>query len=482
MERYLLMNKDAKAASAILEAGPEGERLRMERVFGALPIGLKAGTLTRWAENRMASRHSRHLRELMRACRCDTLGGFLRATHAASTIDTFWIKGEEEPVSWQQVSPYRNAFNRSVSRIAFGVPGTLDLDASTVSPELTTDGSFQKCFQRETGMIYLYKRGTTGAANAGLGPYGEFLASEIAGKVCGEAVPYDLVRLYGVVSSRCALFTSEQNGYVPMSAMTRSTTPGHLLQFFAGLSEEAEERFREMLVLDAILFNTDRHLGNFGVLVNNDTARPLRMAPVFDFNLSLFPYAMEEELQDPGDLLIKYVPVLGSDFTRTAQQAMTQRIRDRVKGLEGFRFSFQGDEKFSQSRIRLLEEIIGRQVDALLSQDGLQTRDVFVPARQIQKERKAQEAAKRLDRAYALLSCRKGFFVSVIQDTDTQAICLESSEDADENPSVYLDFLRNTAEAFQDGMRISEQTLPLDYRDAIQAAGPYLGRAPGTPQ
>lgn len=101
MERYLLMNKDAKAASAILEAGPEGERLRMERVFGALPIGLKAGTLTRWAENRMASRHSRHLRELMRACRCDTLGGFLRATHAASTSDTFWIKGEEEPVSWQ---------------------------------------------------------------------------------------------------------------------------------------------------------------------------------------------------------------------------------------------------------------------------------------------------------------------------------------------------------------------------------------------
>ena len=72
--------------------------------------------------------------------------------------------------------------------------------------------------------------------------------------------------------------------------------------------------------------------------------------------------------------------------------------------------------------------------------------------------------------------------MSVIQDTDTQAICLESSEDADESPSVYLDFLRNTAEAFQDGMRISEQTLPLDYRDAIQAVGPYLGRAPGTPQ
>ena len=33
--------------------------------------------------------------------------------------------------------------------------------------------------------------------------------------------------------------------------------------------------------------NTDRHLGNFGALIDNDTMSITRMAPVFDNNRSL---------------------------------------------------------------------------------------------------------------------------------------------------------------------------------------------------
>ena len=42
-----------------------------------------------------------------------------------------------------------------------------------------------------------------------------------------------------------------------------------------------------MCILDALILNTDRHSGNFGVLYRNDTMQVQKMAPVFDSNRSL---------------------------------------------------------------------------------------------------------------------------------------------------------------------------------------------------
>lgn len=56
--------------------------------------------------------------------------------------------------------------------------------------------------------------------------------------------------------------------------------------------------FRRMVVLDALIINDDRHLGNHGVLIDNDTQEIVRMAPVFDHNQALLPYAEEEEFEN----------------------------------------------------------------------------------------------------------------------------------------------------------------------------------------
>lgn len=477
MEKYILMNKDKPVASAMMEQESIGSDLRIEKVLGKLPIGLDEHTLTQWLENRKASKHNHHLRALMQECHCDTLDGFIRVTHAASINDTFWIKQADKPMSWQQVSLYRNDFDKSISRLAFEGLGIPDVELSSTSPELTTDGSFRKCFRKEEGEIFLYKRGTSEASNAGLEPYSEVLASEIAKQVCNNSVSYELVTLHDEISSRCKLFTDEKYGYVPMSAFTRDTTPAQLLRFMRSLSEESEESFRAMLVCDAIIFNTDRHLGNVGVLVDNDTVQPIKMAPVFDYNLSLFPYASVAELQAPGDMLLAYTPIIGNDFTRIAQQAMTDEIRNRVKGLEGFQFSYRGDANFPEARIKLLEKIVDQQIDAVLSRNILHTKDVFIPVQHLQREQQTAEAEKRLDAAYEVLDRIDGFIISVTQDSGNQMICMEPSDEDTSNPSVYIDFIKNTVQAEQDGMRISEQTLPQNYKDALNAIGWYIGRA-----
>lgn len=122
-----------------------------------------------------------------------------------------------------------------------------------------------------------------------------------------------------------------------------------------------------MLVLDAITFNADRHYGNFGVLIDNDTLKPLTMAPVFDLNKALLPHFTDDELQHAEDKLSGYEPALGNDFTILGQGAMTDSIREKLSGLRGFQFSFRGDDFFPESRVKALENIVNWQIEAVLS-------------------------------------------------------------------------------------------------------------------
>ena len=56
--------------------------------------------------------------------------------------------------------------------------------------------------------IYLYKGGSSGAANTGNEPYSEYYACQIAQAMGLNSVNYDLKRWKGILASKCKLFTS----------------------------------------------------------------------------------------------------------------------------------------------------------------------------------------------------------------------------------------------------------------------------------
>ena len=376
---YFLMNKDTVVGYIEIKKGELGSTYTFQTEGGTpLPIGFKSIDL--WLENRKASKHNGHLQQIMKECGCEQIEGFIKITHAASINDTFWVKSDLENVTWSQVSFYTNRFDETISKLAFEGLGLYGLKLSHTSPELSTEGSFRKCWIRESnGDIYLYKRGGSEARNMGLEPYCEVMASEIAVKLLGhKAVKYELTNLHHELASRCLLFTDERYGYTPISRFDiNSASPDALLNFYRQIG--CEDEFRRMLVLDAITFNTDRHAGNHGVLVENDTQKPIKMAPVFDLNLSLLPYIEDDDMQDIGTTLERYTPCIGNDFTRIGQIALTSAIRSDLIGLKGFKFSFRGDGRFTHERVKFIETLVNRQIDALLAKDVLYTRDVFVP-------------------------------------------------------------------------------------------------------
>lgn len=374
----LLMNRDD------IIAGFEKEKssyvLRFEKKE-RMPIGFQ--TLENWLKRRNGGSHNGYLYSLMKKCHCDEEKEFLSLTHAVSLNDTFWVKNKTESLCWNDVSPYQNYFSEPISKLAFEGTGdfeeaVINSDSKACFPELTTEGSFRKCWKKENGKIFLYKQGESGARNVGLEPYSEILGAELAQKICPEAVFYTQAELYGKTASKCQLFTSEQYGYVPMFHFRpNGASVNDLIHFYQNI--ESENAFRRMLVLDALTFQVDRHMGNFGVLVDNSSLKILKMAPVFDLNLSCLPYVEQEEISKIGQKLLDYGPRIGNDFLRTGQEVMTSEIRADLINLTGFEFTFRGDEKFSPERVKWLEQLINRQLHGLLRQEVLYTKDIFIP-------------------------------------------------------------------------------------------------------
>ncbi len=380
---YFLMNKNTIVATYDVEPQTEfSDRgfFEQKQLFGKLPLGFK--DINTWIDARKASKHSNHLQVVMRQLGCDSNEGFVQATHAATINDTFWICSSREKVSWEQISLYQNQFAETISKLSFEGTGLYESAFSLSSPELACDGSFRKCFRKESAKgefnsdIFLYKRG--GDLGAGLEPYCEQMASEIARMISPDnAVNYDLVKLHDRTASRCNLFTNEKYGYASFAKITdvRRTDLKGVFDYFANLGSEQE--FREMLVIDALCFNQDRHSGNYGVLFDNETLEIVKMSPVFDLNISLLPYVMEEEFLNIGDKLFEYAPKLGEDFTRIGQMGMNDVLRDRVKDMKDFSFSFRGDDVFSPERVKVIENVVRKQAEAILSKDKLYTKDVF---------------------------------------------------------------------------------------------------------
>ena len=184
--KYYLMNKNAEVGTFELRHGTFGDEFRFEHT-GKSPLPIGFDYIEKWIENRKASKHNAHLKQIMADCGCDKTEGFIKITHAASINDTFWIKSEHKNVSWERISFYRNPFDETISKMAFEGMGLYGIKMSETSPELSTDGSFRKCWMREdNGQIFLYKRGSDGARNAGLEPYCEVMASEVAQRILGQ--------------------------------------------------------------------------------------------------------------------------------------------------------------------------------------------------------------------------------------------------------------------------------------------------------
>lgn len=366
---FTLMNKDQEVASFRTYRN-QYHSVRITDIkwhqHALMPVEYH-GNMLRFLNGRKAPKHRKYVQSILRQLGAEDVEGFIQVSSAASLTDTFWVRNDDQPLMWDQVSLFRNDFDENIARIAFE-GGSASL--TTTTPELSVDGNYAKCWVRQGNELFLLKRSSE---TYGREVYAEYYASQLAEILCHNAVHYDLVCHHQHIASKCKIFTSEEYGFSQMMHYVEDPQDVSPIEALSEIEKYADgDDFRRMMVLDALSLNIDRHLGNFGFLINNDTQKPVAMAPVFDQNRSmLFNLSDDRFLQQDLEGLIDVYPRLAGEFNLNANDMLTDSIKSDLKNLAGFKFKRHSLYNWPEERLVKYERFLNMQIDRILARKKL---------------------------------------------------------------------------------------------------------------
>ena len=352
----------------------EGQHCRLLRVEEEnrrlLPIGLEAddaGVMS-WLRSRIIPKNREYVDALLAKSglsHSDTRG-ILRVCRGLSLNDCYWVVEEGFDGSYADYNLYEHDFVKVLSLIAWTGYGSSRAAGFSSSPEYTTSGMLRKGWRRMGGKVLLYKGGTSGAANAGREPYSEYYASQIAERLGLPHVRYGLSRWKGCLCSTCELFCDLEHSFVPIWRFVKKPTLRTVADFLRSLGEEFYGPFTDMLIFDALIYNEDRHFGNFGLMVDSRTNRPSAFAPLFDHGISLFNYALEDDLGDLAAYAGTRSSSYGVPFENVVREFMAPRHRALLQRMIGFRFANEYRYRLPAKRLRAIEAQLQKRLRTLM--------------------------------------------------------------------------------------------------------------------
>ena len=359
---------------SLSEQGIEGLKAQIhsideeDRALFPLDLELTDDGLVKWLQRRVIPKNRAYVAEILKTfgLSVNDTKGIIDVCKGLSLNDSYWVVPQGFTGTFAQYNLYENRFSEILSLVAYTGIGQSDA-AFTTSPELTTNGMLPKAWRFIEGEgIYLYKGGTFGAANTGNEPYSEFYASQVAQAMGLDAVAYELENWKGILASRCKLFTDINTAYIPIGRIVREGGLKACLEYYRQLGPEAYEQIKSMLVFDAVIYNEDRHFGNFGVLRDNHTGKVTGAAPVFDNGMSLFNFAMPEDFQD----LDSYAKTRGTaysvSFESVCQEVMGPIQARQLRKLIGFTFHRHPRLNWPEYRLEAIERHLQKRVRQLL--------------------------------------------------------------------------------------------------------------------
>lgn len=338
-----------------------------------LPLGmeLSGSGIAKWLKQRTIPKNRAYVNSFLSKCglHINRPMNIIRVSKGLSLNDCYWVVEEGFNGTFEKYNLYDNRFSQLLALIAFTGYGSSVRTSLVSCPEFTTNGMLPKCWRRVNGTIRLYKGGTSGASNTGCEPYSEYYAAQIAEVMGINSVSYNLSKWKGELCSVCDLFTSKDYSYLPIGRMVTAGGMETVREYYQSLGKEYIDALNAMLVFDAVIFNTDRHFGNFGFMVNNKTNKITASAPLFDHGNALFNYAGRDDLETFAALeayAATLMPCTYDDFTGTAKKALTPELREGLRHLLDFKFKKHPRYNLPDKRLKLLEQFVQKQARVLL--------------------------------------------------------------------------------------------------------------------
>ena len=368
-----------------------------------LDLILSPEGVSRWIQKRTIPKNRAYVNALLARCglSINRPMSIIAVCKGLSLNDSYWVVEDGFTGTFDQYNLYDNRFSRILGLIAFTGYGSSIRSSLVSTPELTTNGMLPKCWRRIDGKVKLYKGGTSGASNAGkvalpnlqfgkasltpqgqtadfqignlktapFEPYSEYYAAQVAEAMGINAIHYGLSKWKGQLCSTCELFTSRDVSFMPVGRLVTHGGFGAVKAFYEELGPEYLQALRDMVVFDAVIYNTDRHFGNFGFLIDNATNKIVAPAPLFDHGNSLFNFAgaefmsSPEKLQEYADTLL---PRAYEDYVETARSMMNDQNREQLRHLLGFRFKRHSHYNLPGEWLELIEGQLQKRAGTIL--------------------------------------------------------------------------------------------------------------------
>ncbi len=202
--------------------------------------------------------------------------------------DVFWVRPYGEKKQFGDVSLYRHSLSDVFIDVSLcGKNITLQnaelLTANDVAGDVSVMGVSPKAWKREKDGIFLLKNGDRRDVEA------EILASKIASCFKVDSVDYELSFFDNKAVSKSRIITSEEKSIVSIEQVELYCANNELNRDEFVINKD-EYSYHMMNLIDYLTGNTDRHWGNWGFFVDNNTNKIGKLHPLMDFNKSFQAY------------------------------------------------------------------------------------------------------------------------------------------------------------------------------------------------
>lgn len=333
-------------------------------------------SLKKWLKSRSIPSKRMNMKEMTKKLNINmnNVQELLDYSKGLSLNDCYWICKKDEDIKFDDVNLYDNSFSKKISLLAFNNKNTRNLLIAhhEYSPEFTTNGLLPKCWQIVGDKRVLYK----GNNRQKLEVFSEFYASQIAEILGFNHVSYDLEEFKDTIASTCPLFTTKEIGYIPIGYYMKSDSIGEvneLLKDMSNKNPQIYKDFQNMILFDALVYNTDRHFGNFGFLVDNKTTKIKGLAPIFDNGESLFSNLNNGDFLEISSMIglnnyarDKINSFYGIPFDILVKNICSKDMINDLKKLNNFHLKSYDKYNLSDIRLDKIEDFINKRVQELI--------------------------------------------------------------------------------------------------------------------
>jgi len=290
---YILKHKNINVADIIIKNGDitdviniyKPEHLPYKYVNGKTK---NISLLNSWIEHRGIPFSREDYNVIMEEFNVSSSKELTVLSYGLNLTDHYWLCEKNKEKKWEDVNFFDNKFSERIGKI---LPELAEKYQNFINPDFSSNGRLKKFWIINNGNRELCKAGSGDLKQE---PFNEVIASQIADRLNINHLNYELKKYDNDLYCKCGCMIDKNVEFINAFIVSLETekTGDKYNDYLNACSKmginNAREEVDKMIIFDYLIRNTDRHVGNFGVLRNSKTLKWEKIVPIFDNGNSLW--------------------------------------------------------------------------------------------------------------------------------------------------------------------------------------------------